>query len=181
MKFEKDFDFESANAQFNKEEIDREFQDKLKLKGVSLSRVVGESCPNKLQTLGRKSSGAVSWRQRSDFASPSDKKPEKPEKAVNGEDKGDSGAETQNSEGNADEECDPLGPNCYYDKSKSFFDNISCDDTRSAGSAPFSALHADVDSHRSVPVFSSPGKRVINLGPQVSHGESHDTDGAASV
>lgn len=26
MKFEKDFDFESANAQFNKEEIDREFQ-----------------------------------------------------------------------------------------------------------------------------------------------------------
>lgn len=50
---------------------------------------------------------------------------------MNGEDKGDSGVETQNSEGNADEGCDPLGPNCYYDKSKSFFDNISCDDTRS--------------------------------------------------
>lgn len=49
---------------------------------------------------------------------------------MNGEDKGDSGVETQNSEGNADEEGDPLGPNCYYDKSKSFFDNISCDDTR---------------------------------------------------
>ncbi|XP_029993007.1 LSM14A mRNA processing body assembly factor a isoform X4 [Sphaeramia orbicularis] len=93
MKFEKDFDFESANAQFNKEEIDREFQSKLKLK---------------------------------------DEKTEKPDKAVNGEDKGDSGVETQNSEGNADEECDPLGPNCYYDKSKSFFDNISCDDTRKA-------------------------------------------------
>ncbi|MCI4381776.1 hypothetical protein PGIGA_G00255810 [Pangasianodon gigas] len=87
MKFEKDFDFESANAQFNKEEIDKEFQSKLKLKD------------------------------------------EKPEKALNGEDKGDSGVDTQNSEGNADEE-DPLGPNCYYDKSKSFFDNISCDDTR---------------------------------------------------
>lgn len=54
---------------------------------------------------------------------------EKPEKALNGEDKGDSGVDTQNSEGNADEE-DPLGPNCYYDKSKSFFDNISCDDAR---------------------------------------------------
>ncbi|XP_067446858.1 LSM14A mRNA processing body assembly factor a isoform X1 [Thunnus thynnus] len=93
MKFEKDFDFESANAQFNKEEIDREFQSKLKLK---------------------------------------DEKTEKPEKAVNGEDKGDSGVETQNSENNAEEECDPLGPNCYYDKSKSFFDNISCDDTRKA-------------------------------------------------
>uniref|UniRef100_A0A3Q0SBT9 LSM14A mRNA processing body assembly factor a n=1 Tax=Amphilophus citrinellus TaxID=61819 RepID=A0A3Q0SBT9_AMPCI len=88
MKFEKDFDFESANAQFNKEEIDREFQSKLKLKD------------------------------------------EKSEKALNGEDKGDSGVETQNSEGNADDESDPLGPNCYYDKSKSFFDNISCDDTR---------------------------------------------------
>lgn len=50
---------------------------------------------------------------------------------MNGEDKGDSGVETQNSEGNADDESDPLGPNCYYDKSKSFFDNISCDDTRS--------------------------------------------------
>lgn len=34
MKFEKDFDFESANAQFNKEEIEREFQNKLKLKGI---------------------------------------------------------------------------------------------------------------------------------------------------
>ncbi|KAF5894950.1 protein LSM14 A isoform X2, partial [Clarias magur] len=84
MKFEKDFDFESANAQFNKEEIDREFQSKLKIKD---------------------------------------------EKAVNGEEKGDSGVETQNSEGNVEEE-DPLGPNCYYDKSKSFFDNISCDDSR---------------------------------------------------
>ncbi|XP_060780123.1 LSM14A mRNA processing body assembly factor b [Neoarius graeffei] len=84
MKFEQDFDFESANAQFNKEEIDREFHNKLKLKD---------------------------------------------EKAVNGEEKGDSGVETQNSEGNVDEE-DPLGPNCYYDKSKSFFDNISCDDSR---------------------------------------------------
>lgn len=40
MKFEKDFDFESANAQFNKEEIDREFQSKLKLKGCSLARSV---------------------------------------------------------------------------------------------------------------------------------------------
>ncbi|KAM9510137.1 protein LSM14 homolog A-like isoform 4-T4 [Guaruba guarouba] len=90
MKFEKDFDFESANAQFNKEEINREFHNKLKLKEDKL---------------------------------------EKPEKPVNGEDKGDSGVNNQNREGNAGEE-DPLGPNCYYDKTKSFFDNISCDDNR---------------------------------------------------
>ncbi|XP_026058907.1 protein LSM14 homolog A-like isoform X2 [Carassius auratus] len=87
MKFEKDFDFESANAQFNKDDLDKEFQSKLKLKD------------------------------------------EKSDKALNGEDKADSGVEPQNSEGNADEE-DLLRPNCYYDKSKSFFDNISCDDTR---------------------------------------------------
>uniref|UniRef100_A0A2I3HKF5 Uncharacterized protein n=1 Tax=Nomascus leucogenys TaxID=61853 RepID=A0A2I3HKF5_NOMLE len=54
---------------------------------------------------------------------------EKQKKPVNGEDKGDSGVDTQNSEGNADED-DPLGPNCYYDRIKSFFDNISCDDNR---------------------------------------------------
>lgn len=41
MKFEKDFDFESANAQFNKEEIDREFHSKLKLKGTENSRKMG--------------------------------------------------------------------------------------------------------------------------------------------
>lgn len=35
MKFEKDFDFESANAQFNKDDIDKEFQSKLKLKGTN--------------------------------------------------------------------------------------------------------------------------------------------------
>lgn len=121
MKFEKDFDFESANAQFNKEEIDREFQDKLKLKGG----FVADSPPLGFSTI------TCDGRRRSDRVLSADKKTEKPEKAVNGEDKTDSGVETQNSEGNADEECDPLGPNCYYDKSKSFFDNISCDDTRS--------------------------------------------------
>lgn len=35
MKFEEDFDFETANAQFHKDEIDKEFQTKLKLKGTS--------------------------------------------------------------------------------------------------------------------------------------------------
>lgn len=34
MKFDQDFDFETANAQFNKEEIEKEFQSKLKLKGT---------------------------------------------------------------------------------------------------------------------------------------------------
>ncbi|XP_069319832.1 protein LSM14 homolog A-like isoform X1 [Eulemur rufifrons] len=86
VKFEKDF--ETANAQFNKEEIDREFHNKLKLKEDKL---------------------------------------EKQKKPINGEGKGDLGVDTQKSEGNANEE-NPLGPNCYYDKTKSFFDNISCGD-----------------------------------------------------
>lgn len=50
---------------------------------------------------------------------------EKQEKPISGEDKRDSGVDTQNNEGNADE--DQLGPKCYSDKTKSFFDNISCD------------------------------------------------------
>lgn len=92
---------------------------------------------------------------------------------MNGEDKGDSGVETQNSEGNADEECDPLGPNCYYDKSKSFFDNISCDDTRSVSFAAFTTLYTDTNSsHPNLSVFLSPGKQVINLEAPVSHGKS---------
>ncbi|XP_075694578.1 protein LSM14 homolog A isoform X2 [Rhinoderma darwinii] len=96
MKFEKDFDFESANAQFNKEDIDKEFHNKLKIKVP----VPGNAVPD-----------------------------DKPEKPVNGEDKADSGVDTQNSEGNAEEE-EVAASSCYYDKTKSFFDNISCDDNR---------------------------------------------------
>lgn len=33
LKFESDFDFDSANAQFDKEELEREMQDKLNIKG----------------------------------------------------------------------------------------------------------------------------------------------------
>lgn len=35
MRFEEDFDFETANAQFHKDEIDKELQNKLKLKGTA--------------------------------------------------------------------------------------------------------------------------------------------------
>uniref|UniRef100_A0A8C8RDI7 LSM family member 14B n=1 Tax=Pelusios castaneus TaxID=367368 RepID=A0A8C8RDI7_9SAUR len=78
IKFEGDFDFESANAQFNREELDKEFKKKLNFKD---------------------------------------------DKAETGEEKSDAGVATQNDGGHTDE--DLLGPNCYYDKSKSFFDNIS--------------------------------------------------------
>lgn len=44
------------------------------------------------------------------------------DKAEKGEEK-DPAVVTQNDEAPAEE--DHLGPNCYYDKSKSFFDNIS--------------------------------------------------------
>ncbi|XP_049578111.1 LSM14A mRNA processing body assembly factor a [Syngnathus scovelli] len=83
VKFDKDFDFESANAQFNKDDIEREFQSKLKLKD------------------------------------------EKSEQALNGEEK--DGADDMHPQRE-----DALGPKCYYDKTKSFFDNISCDDNRNA-------------------------------------------------
>lgn len=44
MKFEKDFDFESANAQFNKDEIDKEFQSKLKLNGTNRLPNMQDQC-----------------------------------------------------------------------------------------------------------------------------------------
>ncbi|XP_077191890.1 protein LSM14 homolog B isoform X4 [Paroedura picta] len=78
IKFESDFDFESANAQFNREELDKEFKKKLNFKD---------------------------------------------DKVETGEEKGEPTVAAENWDGNADE--DLLGPNCYYDKSKSFFDNIS--------------------------------------------------------
>ncbi|XP_068179051.1 LSM14A mRNA processing body assembly factor b isoform X2 [Antennarius striatus] len=87
MKFEEDFDFETANAQFHKEEIDKELQNKLKLKD---------------------------------------------EKTLNGE-------ETTESEHVANEEEEEAAGNaCYYDKTKSFFDNLSCDDLSKSGERGFS-------------------------------------------
>uniref|UniRef100_A0A8C3VLK4 LSM family member 14B n=1 Tax=Catagonus wagneri TaxID=51154 RepID=A0A8C3VLK4_9CETA len=77
IKFEGDFDFESANAQFNREELDKEFKKKLNFKE---------------------------------------------DKAEKGDEK-DLAVVTQSEEAPAEE--DHLGPSCYYDKSKSFFDNIS--------------------------------------------------------
>ncbi|KAJ3593638.1 hypothetical protein NHX12_005972 [Muraenolepis orangiensis] len=93
VKFEEDFDFETANAQFNKDEIDKELQSKLKLKD------------------------------------------EKPEKALNGEEK--ASAEQPAAEAPGDEE-EPGSSSCYYDKTKSFFDNLSCDDLRKGGDRGFS-------------------------------------------
>ncbi|XP_008108363.1 protein LSM14 homolog B isoform X3 [Anolis carolinensis] len=78
IKFEGDFDFESANAQFNREELDKEFKKKLNFKD---------------------------------------------EKVETGEEKGEPTVTADNCDGATDE--DLLGPNCYYDKTKSFFDNIS--------------------------------------------------------
>lgn len=77
IKFEGDFDFESANAQFNREELDKEFKKKLNFKD------------DKAETGEEKDPAVVP---------PSEEAPA---------------------------EDDHLGPNCYYDKSKSFFDNIS--------------------------------------------------------
>ncbi|KAM6163957.1 protein LSM14 homolog B isoform 3-T3 [Rhynchocyon petersi] len=77
IKFEGDFDFETANAQFNREELDKEFKKKLNFRD---------------------------------------------EKSEKGEDR-DPTVVTPNDNTPAEE--DLLGPNCYYDKSKSFFDNIS--------------------------------------------------------
>ncbi|XP_012710534.2 LSM14A mRNA processing body assembly factor b [Fundulus heteroclitus] len=92
MKFDEDFDFETANAQFHKDEIDKEFQNKLKLKD------------------------------------------DKPDKALNGEETADS--EHPANEGAAEEEEAAINT-CYYDKTKSFFDNLSSEDPSKTGHGGF--------------------------------------------
>lgn len=52
MKFEEDFDFETANAQFQKDELGKELQNKLKLKGDMSSAALADlSCLLLLQYL----------------------------------------------------------------------------------------------------------------------------------
>ncbi|KAI4530479.1 hypothetical protein MG293_019368 [Ovis ammon polii] len=77
IKFEGDFDFERANAQFSREELDKEFKKKLTFQD---------------------------------------------DKAEKGEGK-DLDVVTQSEEATAEE--NHLGPRCYYNTSKSLFDNIS--------------------------------------------------------
>lgn len=45
IKFEGDFDFESANAQFNREELDKEFKKKLNFKGLTHVKVLPQENP----------------------------------------------------------------------------------------------------------------------------------------
>ncbi|XP_059383119.1 protein LSM14 homolog B [Carassius carassius] len=79
LQFESDFDFEMANAQFNKDELEKEIEDQLSVQEPKES-------PEER----------------------SDKEKEKP---------------VLESESNVEE--DPLGPKCFYNKAKCFFDNVS--------------------------------------------------------
>lgn len=81
LTFDGDFDFESANAQFNKEDIAKELMDKLKV------------------------------------TSDKKKSTDKPEGEAGDSD----GNEAAHEEGEEDDDV------IYYDKAKSFFDNISCE------------------------------------------------------
>ncbi|XP_077375793.1 LSM14A mRNA processing body assembly factor b isoform X1 [Festucalex cinctus] len=91
MKFEEDFDFETANAQFHKDDIDKELQNKLKLKD------------------------------------------DKVEKTPNGEE---ADPEHPSAEASVEEE-EATVPPCYYDKTKSFFDNLSCNDSNKSHDGGF--------------------------------------------
>lgn len=79
LQFESDFDFEMANAQFNKDDLEKEIEEKLSVQEP---------------------------KERPEERS--DKEQEKP---------------VPESESPADE--DPLGPKCFYNKAKCFFDNVS--------------------------------------------------------
>lgn len=93
MKFEEDFDFETANAQFHKDDIDKELQNKLKLEDDKVA------------------------------------------KALNSKETSDSEHTTSEGAAGGQEE---TGINSYYDKTKSFFDNLSCGDSSKTGEREFS-------------------------------------------
>ncbi|XP_051961497.1 protein LSM14 homolog B isoform X1 [Xyrauchen texanus] len=76
LQFESDFDFEMANAQFNKDDLEKEIQDQLNIQDSK--EILEEGC-------------------------------EEQKKQAN--------------ESTIEE--DPLGPKCFYNKAKCFFDNIS--------------------------------------------------------
>lgn len=59
IKFEGDFDFESANAQFNREELDKEFKKKLNFKGLACSWKAGVVLLSIVCRTGRGDAGAV--------------------------------------------------------------------------------------------------------------------------
>uniref|UniRef100_A0A9J8C7D3 LSM family member 14B n=1 Tax=Cyprinus carpio carpio TaxID=630221 RepID=A0A9J8C7D3_CYPCA len=79
LQFESDFDFEMANAQFNKDDLEKEIEDKLSVQEPK--------------------------------ESPEERRDEEQEKPV------------PESESTVEE--DPLGPKCFYNKAKCFFDNVS--------------------------------------------------------
>ncbi|XP_028848486.1 protein LSM14 homolog B isoform X2 [Denticeps clupeoides] len=82
LQFESDFDFETANAQFNKDDLEREIEEKLSIKDPGDESPAGEAKePADPEVGAEKTAGPV--------------------------------------------EDDPLGPKCYYNKAKCFFDNIS--------------------------------------------------------
>uniref|UniRef100_UPI003AACAC24 protein LSM14 homolog B n=1 Tax=Centroberyx gerrardi TaxID=166262 RepID=UPI003AACAC24 len=107
LKFETDFDFDSSNAQFNKEELEREMQDRLNMK--------------------------------------------------EGNHEGEEKEEGEDSHSNEKSPEDGLfGPKCYYDKAKSFFDNISSDNK--------SRLTWAEERKRNVETFGVPGRFLRGQG-----------------
>ncbi|XP_035501414.2 protein LSM14 homolog B isoform X1 [Scophthalmus maximus] len=107
LKFDTDFDFDSSNAQFIKEELERGGQDKRKVKDGN----------HEVEEKGK----------------------EKEELRSTAED-------------------DQFGPKCYYDKAKSFFDNISSDNTFS-----FRLTWAE-ERKRNLETFGVPGRFLRGRG-----------------
>ncbi|XP_068198646.1 protein LSM14 homolog B [Antennarius striatus] len=118
LKFDTDFDFDSSNAQFIKEELERELQNRMNI----------EDGNHKMED------------KEKEFLS-------------NGE-------------------YDPFGPKCYYDKAKSFFDNISSD-------KKFRLTWAE-ERKRNLETFGVPGRFLRGQGFRGAHA-GRWVSGAAQV
>lgn len=106
LQFESDFDFEMANAQFNKDDLEKEIEDKLSVQGMNACTVFYST--DLLELLR---DVFLVFLLSEPKESPEERRDEEQEKPV------------PESESTVEE--DPLGPKCFYNKAKCFFDNVS--------------------------------------------------------
>lgn len=79
---------------------------------------------------------------------------------------------TQSDEAPAEE--DHLGPNCYYDKSKSFFDNISSElKTRSEGGGERGGGPGELVGKHTLPQFPGLGRTLLVTTQLSGSGPTH--------
>lgn len=137
LQFEGDFDFEESNAQFNKDDIAKELKDQLKIStGVSVTPKLSKTSSSTEKSASadgskKEESGSGDHEKTVNSSSGAsgdagDDEDVKTPQAASEENDGESEKQQPDEEEEEEEKC-------FYDKSKSFFDNITCETTNPRG------------------------------------------------